>query len=64
LIYNRLGFNLSSRKGNQTFPGKFIDDIQYLERTSISRAIHHEIITPDVVFMLRPQTDTGAVIEP
>jgi hypothetical protein len=59
-----LGCDLPSYEGNQTFTGKFIDDIQYLERAAISRAIYHEIVTPDMIFVLRSQPDTGTVIEP
>ncbi len=58
------GLNLPGNQDSQAFPGVFIDDVQYLEGSTISRAIYHEIIAPDMVLILWPEPDTGAVIEP
>lgn len=48
----------------QILPGVFIDDVQYFKGPAIGRTVYHEVIAPDVVLMLRPEPDTGPVIEP
>ncbi len=63
-INHILVFNLTGYQYRQAFPGVFIDDIQYFKGSAISRAVYHEIVAPDMVLILRPEPDTGAVIKP
>jgi hypothetical protein len=50
--------------GCQAFTGVFIDDVQDPEGTAIMCLILHEIVTPDMIWILRPQPDTGPIIQP
>ena len=46
------------------FAGELIDDVQHAEFASIMGAILDEIVGPDMVRILWPQTDAGSVIQP
>ena len=48
----------------QTFPGVFIDHHHQLDRTTVVGAVEHEVPRPDMVPMIRPQPDTGTVVQP
>ena len=48
----------------QTLVGELIDHGEQLQGTAVVGAFRHEVISPDVVTTLRPQTDTGAVGKP
>jgi hypothetical protein len=62
LVNHILGSDLAVYLYPQAFPGKFIKDIQYLEGPAVTGPLYHEVIAPDVVFVLRAQPDAGAVI--
>jgi hypothetical protein len=64
LIYHILRPDPAINLRAQILPGEFIDDIQYFKGPAIGRAVYHEVIAPDMVLMLWPQPDTGAVIKP
>ena len=63
-IYYILGFNLPGYQYDQTLPGIFVDDVQYLESPAVNCTVYHEIITPYMVFIFWSQPDAGAIIEP
>jgi len=48
----------------QAFTGVLIDDVEDPESTSVMCPILHEVVTPNVVWILRPQPDTGSIIQP
>ena len=48
----------------QALPRVLFDDGQHSERTAVMRPVRHEVVGPDVVLVLRPQTDAGSVVEP
>lgn len=48
----------------QAFPRELIDDAQHAERLAVMGSIHHEVVTPHMVPVLRSQAHTRAVIEP
>ena len=48
----------------QTLSGKFVDHSEHAERLAIVRAIHDEVIGPDMVGPSGPETDARPVIEP
>jgi hypothetical protein len=56
--------NLTGHQHGETFPGILINDIQYPESSPVIGADEYEIITPDVVLMLRPKSNAGTIIEP
>lgn len=48
----------------QAFPGKLVDQRHEPELTAIMGLRFDEVVAPDMVTMLRPQTDAGSVVEP
>ena len=48
----------------QALTGELVDDAQHPERLSVVGAVSNEVIGPDMVGPLRPQTDARAVVEP
>ena len=48
----------------QAFMGKLIDDVEHPVFLSLVGAVFDEVITPDVVRVLRPQPDAGAISQP
>lgn len=48
----------------QAFPGELIDDREHTELATIACPVLHEVIRPDMMAMLRPKPDAGAVIQP
>lgn len=48
----------------QAFARILVDDAQHAEWFAVMGPIHHKVITPDMVAMLRPQSHAGAVIQP
>ena len=48
----------------QTLSGKSVDHGEYTERPAIIRAIHDEVIGPDMIGPTGSETDTGSIIEP
>jgi hypothetical protein len=50
--------------GCQAFPGVFINDVEDPESTSVMCPILHEVITPHMVWILRPQPDARSIVKP
>jgi len=48
----------------QTLARELVDDAQDPERFAVVRAVSDEVVGPDMVGSLRPQTDARAIIEP
>ncbi len=48
----------------QAFAGELIDHHQHAELSAIVGRIFDEIVGPHVVLVLRPQTETRAIVEP
>src|SRR5262249_18745398 len=48
----------------QTLLSVLIDEGQQLNRTAILRPRCHKVVAPDMIRMLRPKPDTGAVGQP
>src|SRR5664279_671269 len=53
----------ASRTDRQALPCKLINQIQHAHRSSIMRKGTDEIVGPDVIGSLWPQSDTRAVVE-
>ena len=54
----------SLHSDRQAFPRELINDAQHAERFAVMGSIHDEVVTPDMVSVLRPQPHAGAVIQP
>ncbi len=54
----------ASYQHRQTFPGIFINDIQYSEGSAVRCAVYHESVAPDIVLILRSEPDAKAIIKP
>jgi hypothetical protein len=48
----------------QTLPGVFVDHREQTELSAVTRGLTHEVISPDVVWVLGPQPDAGAIGQP
>ncbi len=48
----------------QALAAELVDDAQHPKRLAIVGAVSDEVIGPDMVGPLRPQTDAGTVVEP
>jgi len=59
-----IGFEVSLNHNVEAFSTEFIYDIQYLDGTTIVRAVCHEIIGPDMMAMGGPEPHTRPIIEP
>ena len=59
-----IGLDLPGHDRRQRLPAVLVDDGQNLDCPSVVCSIRHEIIGPHMITMHRPETDTGAVIEP
>ena len=55
---------LAGDADRQAFPGELVDDVEHAELPSVVRPALDEIVGPDMVRALWPQTDTGPVIQP
>ena len=53
---------LAGDPDRQAFVGELVDDVEHPELAPVMRAVLDEVIGPDVVAVLRPKTDTGAVV--
>ena len=58
------GLELAIDADRQALVSKLIDDVEHAVLAAIMGTILDEVVGPDVVGMLRPQPDTGAVREP
>ena len=54
----------SGHINGQALPGILIDNRQDPERPAIMGVVEQEVIGPDMITVLRPQPETGAIIEP
>ena len=59
-----VAFELPGDTDGQALAGELVDDAQHPERLSIVGAVGDEVIGPDMVGTLRPQTDARSVVEP
>jgi hypothetical protein len=48
----------------QAFARELVDDIEHAELAPVMGAVLDEVVTPDVVGILRPQPDARAIVEP
>jgi hypothetical protein len=58
------GSDTSCHMDSQAPAGVFIDHHHQLQNSAILGSVEHEVPRPDVVAMLRAQTDARSVIEP
>ena len=56
------GCNMPGHPHRQAFPGVFINDDEYPKGFAVGSPCHDEIVTPDVVSVLRAKPDTGTVL--
>lgn len=63
-LYDSIVAPESFRYGCQAFPAVLIDDVQPPNLLAVVGLVFNTVITPNMVPMFRPQTDTTAVIEP
>ncbi len=61
---NDPGIEPAFNPDRQAFTRELVNNAQHPKRFSIMGSIHHEVITPDMVLVLRPQPHAGAVIQP
>ena len=58
------GLEFAIDADRQALVGELVDDVEHAVFPAIMRAVLDEVVRPDVVGMLRPQTNAGAVCEP
>ena len=58
------GFQLTVDPDRQAFPCELVDHIQHPVLSSIMCSILDKVVRPDVVWILRAQSDAGPVVEP
>ena len=61
---NNAGVEPSLDPDRQAFPCELINDAQHAERFPVMGSVHHKVVTPYMVLVLRPEPHAGAVIEP
>lgn len=59
-----IGVEPSLHQDGEALPTEFVDDRQQPDRTTIVRAVCHEVIGPDMGTMGGPEPDTRPIIEP
>ena len=59
-----IGFEISLNHNVEALSTEFIENCQYLDWTTVVRAVCHEIIRPHVIAMCGPEPDTRPIIEP
>jgi len=60
---NVFSFSFAGNKSRRAFPRVFINNIQYLESFAILCVVNHEIITPNTIIVLRPESGTGTIVK-
>src|SRR3974377_1715277 len=58
------GLELAGDPDRQAFVGKLVDHIEHSIFPSVMGAILDKVVGPDVIAMLRPQSDAGSVRQP
>jgi len=58
------GLELAAHPDGEALAGELVDDVEHAILPPVVGAIFDEVVGPDVVGMLRPETDARAVIEP
>ena len=48
----------------EAFPGELVDHVQHADLAFVMGFVFDEVVGPDVIGPLRPQPDTGSVVEP
>ena len=59
-----VGGHPPGHRDRQALAGVLIDDGEQAQGTPVVGLLADEVISPDVVAMLRPQTDAGAIGQP
>ena len=59
-----VGLQLARRDDGETLARKLVDNSQHAEYTSVLRSVLDEIVSPDMIAMLRPEPNAGTVIQP
>ena len=54
----------TARDAREAFSAVFVDDVQPADFLPVCQPVLDKIIAPNVIFVLRTQTDTTAVIQP
>jgi hypothetical protein len=58
------GVQLAIDPDHQALAGELVDQIEHAVLPSVVGSVLDEVIGPDMVRMLRPQTDTAPVVQP
>lgn len=58
------GRQLTTDPDRQALVGEFVDDVEHPELPAVMRPVFDEIVGPDVVSVLWPQPDAGAILQP
>src|SRR5215204_4295243 len=58
------GFKPSCHVDGQAFVGELVDDVEHAEPAPVVGAVLDEVVGPDVIAVLGPEPDTGAVVQP
>ena len=58
------GLEPSGYADGQTLAGELIDDVEHADPAPIMGAVLNKVVGPDVIAVLGPQPDTGAVVQP
>ena len=56
------GLELAVDPDRQALMGELIDDVEHAVLAPVMRAVLDEVVGPDVIGLLGPQTDAGAVV--
>src|SRR5690606_6510480 len=57
-------FQLPVHSDGQAFPCELVDDVEHAELAPVMGAILDKVVAPDMIGILRPQSDAGSVVEP
>ena len=58
------GVQLALDADGEAFASELINDAQHAERFAVMGSVHHEVVAPHMISMLRPQAHARAVIQP
>ena len=58
------GLEPASHPDRQAFMGELVDDVEHANPAPFMGAVLDEVVGPDVVAVLGPETDAGAIVEP
>jgi hypothetical protein len=58
------GFEPAGHSDRKTLVGELVDDVEHTEPAPIVSAVLNEVVGPDVIAVLGPEADAGAVVQP